>query len=66
MTRVMRLTPKERAAMGDHARRRVVERFSLDAVLDRWECLYRDLLKTHPRPARWGRDSGFASEYVGR
>jgi len=33
----------------------VIQRFSLEAVLDRWETLYRDLLERNLRPARWGR-----------
>ncbi|HET6208073.1 MAG TPA: glycosyltransferase family 4 protein [Terracidiphilus sp.] len=53
MTRMMRLSTEERASMGTDARRRVVAQFSLDAVLDRWEDLYRELLESHPRPARW-------------
>jgi glycosyltransferase involved in cell wall biosynthesis len=55
MTRMMRLAQEERAEMGNQARRRILEHFSLDAVLDRWEGLYRELLATDPRPARWGR-----------
>jgi glycosyltransferase involved in cell wall biosynthesis len=53
MTRMMRLSTEERASMGTDARRRVVAQFSLDAVLDRWEDLYRELLESHPRPAHW-------------
>jgi glycosyltransferase involved in cell wall biosynthesis len=53
MTRMMRLTPEERACMGTNAQRRVGAQFSLDAVLDQWEALYRKLLENHPRPARW-------------
>jgi glycosyltransferase involved in cell wall biosynthesis len=53
MTRMIRLSPEERAAMGARARGRIVAHFSLDAVLDRWEALYGDLLKSNPRPARW-------------
>ena len=53
MTRMMRLPPGERATMGTDARRRVLAQFSLDAVLDRWEGLYRELLESHLRPARW-------------
>jgi glycosyltransferase involved in cell wall biosynthesis len=54
MTRMMRLSPRERSAMGDRARHRVVQHFSLEAVLDRWETLYTDLLEKHPSPARLG------------
>lgn len=57
MTRMMRLSPQERAAMGDCARSRIVEHFSLDVILDQWEALYRELLAGHPRPARWSQES---------
>jgi hypothetical protein len=49
----MRLSPEERANMGARALRRIHDQFSLDAVLDRWEGLYRELLESHLRPARW-------------
>jgi glycosyltransferase involved in cell wall biosynthesis len=52
MTRMMRLTPSQRAAMGQQARLRICERFSLDTVLDGWETLYRELLDACPVPAR--------------
>jgi glycosyltransferase involved in cell wall biosynthesis len=42
MRRVEALSPAERAAMGAAARERTVERFGLDAVVDRWERLYAD------------------------
>jgi glycosyltransferase involved in cell wall biosynthesis len=54
MTRLVRLPSLERRAMGERARRFVMERFSLDAVLDRWEVLYSRLLESNPRPMRWG------------
>ena len=54
MTRMVRLPSAERRAMGERARQLVMERFSMEAVLDRWEGLYRHLLETNPRPARWG------------
>jgi glycosyltransferase involved in cell wall biosynthesis len=54
MTRMMQVPPEERHAMGKRARQLVMKRFSLDAVLDRWEALYGDLLHRNPRPARWG------------
>jgi glycosyltransferase involved in cell wall biosynthesis len=57
MTRMMQLSDKERGAMGERARQRVVEQFSLEAVLDRWEALYRDLLSRNNRPRRWGRSN---------
>jgi glycosyltransferase involved in cell wall biosynthesis len=37
-------SPQERRAMGNLARLHITERFSLDAMLDRWENLYRSLL----------------------
>jgi glycosyltransferase involved in cell wall biosynthesis len=55
MTKMMQTTPEQRRAMGERARQLVIERFSLEAVLDRWEALYRDLLQRNPRRARWGR-----------
>ena len=55
MKRMMGTSPKKRNAMGQRARERVIERFSLECVLDRWEVLYGDLLKRNPRPIRWGR-----------
>jgi glycosyltransferase involved in cell wall biosynthesis len=54
MTRMMRTAPGERHAMGEQARQLVIERFSLEAILDRWEALYGDLLQRNPKPARWG------------
>jgi len=44
MTRLMRMQPEERFAMGERARRRVIAEFSLESVLDRWEMLYEELL----------------------
>jgi glycosyltransferase involved in cell wall biosynthesis len=55
MTAMMRMTPTERAAIGQRARQRVVNHFSLETVLDRWEALYNDLLKRNPAPRRWAR-----------
>jgi glycosyltransferase involved in cell wall biosynthesis len=54
MTRMMQTPPEQRRTMGERARQLVIERFSLEAVLDRWEALYRSLLEHNPRPARWG------------
>jgi glycosyltransferase involved in cell wall biosynthesis len=54
MTRMMQTPAEERKAMGERARQFVLERFGLEAVLDRWEDLYADLLKRNPRPARRG------------
>ena len=55
MTRMMRTLSEERKAMGERARQRVIERFSLEAVLDRWEALYAELLQRNPRPVHWAR-----------
>ena len=55
MGHLMWLPPSERAAMGERARQRVVEQFSLEAALDRWESLYGEVLRQNPRPRRWGR-----------
>jgi glycosyltransferase involved in cell wall biosynthesis len=55
MTRMVQLPLQERIAMGERARQSVMERFSLDAVLDRWEALYLRLMQNNPMPVRWGR-----------
>lgn len=44
MAKLMRTPSGERLAMGKRARRRIVEQFGLEIVLDRWEQLYADLL----------------------
>jgi glycosyltransferase involved in cell wall biosynthesis len=45
MSRLMQIPISERRAIGARARQHVVEHFSLEAVLDRWERLYADLLE---------------------
>jgi glycosyltransferase involved in cell wall biosynthesis len=50
MTGLMRTTPEERQAMGARARQRVIEQFSLESVLNRWEALYENLLQRNPKP----------------
>ncbi len=55
MTRLVRTPPEELRAMGERARQLAVERFSLDAILDRWEALYSELLERNPNPAHWSR-----------
>jgi glycosyltransferase involved in cell wall biosynthesis len=50
---MMQVSPEERHAMGVKARQLVIERFSLEAVLDRWEELYSKLLERNPNPKRW-------------
>ena len=44
LARMMALPRSEREAMGRKARQFIVERFSLEQVLDRWESLYNALL----------------------
>ena len=44
MTILMSMPNEERYAMGERARQRVIAEFSLETVLDRWECLYGELL----------------------
>jgi glycosyltransferase involved in cell wall biosynthesis len=41
MARLIQIPYAERRSMGARARQRVIESFSLDAVLDRWEQVYR-------------------------
>lgn len=57
MTRMMRIPAEERFEMGERARLHVIEHFSLESVLDRWEALYTQLLKRNPTPMRHGRSS---------
>lgn len=45
MAKLMEMPAELRHAMGERARQHVAEQFSLDAVLDRWERLYADLLE---------------------
>lgn len=58
MIRMMRTPLDERKAMGERARQRMIEHFSLEAILDRWEALYDGLLQKNLRPMRWGRAHG--------
>lgn len=44
MAAMVRSSPRERRAMGNLARLHITERFSLEAMLDRWEDFYRRLL----------------------
>ena len=57
MTQMMQAPIEQRHAMGDRARQRVVENFSLESVLDRWENLYTQLLRQSPVPKRFPRTS---------
>jgi len=45
MTRLMALPESERRAMGERGRERVVSRYSLVRVVERWEALYREVLE---------------------
>lgn len=53
MSMMMQTPHQERKAMGERARHFVVQHFSLDEALNRWEALYADLLRQHPEPGRW-------------
>lgn len=55
MTRMMTISGEERRAMGERARQFVLDRYSLDAALDRWEALYAELLESNPQRRHWGR-----------
>jgi glycosyltransferase involved in cell wall biosynthesis len=50
MTAMMQSSPQERRSMGNLARLHVAERFSLEAMLDRWEKLYAKLLRQNYQP----------------
>jgi len=52
MTTMMDSSPHERSNMGNLARLHVTERFSLEATLDCWERLYRNLLARSYRPSQ--------------
>ncbi len=53
MTRMMHTEKEERCAMGERARQRVIDHYSLETVLDRWEAHYRGLLERDPEARRW-------------
>jgi len=46
-----------RNKMGQQARQHVLDHFSLEAVLDRWEALYQQLLLSRPKPSRTCKNS---------
>ena len=52
MTAMMLSSPRERCNMGNLARLHVTESFSLEAMLDRWEKLYLNLLSRSYQPNR--------------
>ncbi len=55
MIAVMQSSTAQRTAIGATARRQVVDHFSLESVLSRWETLYREQLGQNPQPRRWAR-----------
>ena len=54
MSMMMEASQEARIVMGKRARQNVIDRFSLGAVLYRWEALYRELLLRNPIPKRHG------------
>lgn len=58
MMRLMSAEPAERFAMGTRARRRIVEHFGIEVVLDGWERLYREMLADRPEPNRLASQMG--------
>ena len=54
MMKLMYMPPDAQHAMGERARRYVAEHFSLEAVLDRWERLYAELLERKNAKRRIG------------
>jgi glycosyltransferase involved in cell wall biosynthesis len=48
VSRLMRMPESQRQAMGKRAREHVVEHFSMEQVLNRWERLYTELLEMRP------------------
>lgn len=53
MQRMMCLDAGARSAMGERARCKVVGEFSMERVLDRWEAVYRELLRSPAQPRLW-------------
>jgi glycosyltransferase involved in cell wall biosynthesis len=53
MTRMMVTPTDEHKAMGMRARRHVMDHFSLESALNRWEALYTDLLQRNRNPTRF-------------
>ena len=54
---MMRTPIAVRNKMGQQARQHVLDHFSLEAVLDRWEALYQQLLLSRPKPSRTCKNS---------
>jgi glycosyltransferase involved in cell wall biosynthesis len=57
MLQLMHTPIERRRTMGQQARQHVLDHFSLEAALDRWEALYQQLLLSHPKPHRRGMTS---------
>jgi glycosyltransferase involved in cell wall biosynthesis len=55
MTRMMQMPPEMLRIMGERARQNVMDRFTMNAVLNQWEAQYGELLKQNPKPMRWCR-----------
>jgi glycosyltransferase involved in cell wall biosynthesis len=55
MIRMMSTPVEVRETIGQQARQQVVDHFSLDTVLDRWEALFQQLLDSRPKPSRHGK-----------
>jgi glycosyltransferase involved in cell wall biosynthesis len=53
MAQVMAMTEHDRLEMGARGRAFVEEKFSLAAVVSRWQELYKELLEANPRSSRW-------------
>lgn len=73
MAKLMHLPISMRKAMGCRARAHIIRHYSLESVLDRWEAIYRDLLRKHanepaasiaapPRATRWPTPPSSADE----
>jgi glycosyltransferase involved in cell wall biosynthesis len=62
MMAMMRRDPTARDNLGRNARQNVLARFSLEAVLDKWESLYRDLLENSPTASRTGHAKSAAGQ----
>jgi glycosyltransferase involved in cell wall biosynthesis len=54
METVMKMDADQRGAIGSRGRRFVEENFSLSVIVDQWQQLYADLLRSHSKAARCG------------
>jgi len=55
MNKVMAMPCCQRRRMGKMGHQFVTDHYSLEAVLDQWENVYRELLDGHFQPSRWAR-----------